>query len=196
MRPYEIHLTVEPRGMSGEEFKALCGTLGMKGIVIDLDRDWKPIQTDFMTSQRIMGGLIDAHVAAVRGVELLRLAGLTVIREKVETAAWVGERSHAEGRYFESHIQIQTTPGEIDEFRRAHNNPEVHFSRNPFKALDGGEMIQMATLRGSPRLPEEFHQRVDEFSKTLVDAGLKVTKVERELVLWDSNESHDSAWVN
>src|SRR4051812_38769771 len=116
---FEIHIFVEPFDPSDavtEKFRAACASAAapMKALLLRLDYAGKGFVGVLQSSRYVQGTPETAREAAALDAEILRRAGFTVIREKVEAiAANAGvPRTMAEGklslsdRYFEFHVLI------------------------------------------------------------------------------------------
>lgn len=198
--PYEIHVTVQTDNVQG--FIETCKEIGVKPIVLDLQKSDGSIGIqDVMTSSKVTGVDSDALRSLFQVKNELIKKGFTVVREKVETAPWhpeaiVYDRNKAKDRYFETHIPISITPDGIEELGKVAKTNGCHMSRNPFKKIKGGRVVQMLTFRKKISA-HVFEAMVGLITDDLTEAGYVIIgKVQTEFALFDSKVNHDAAWLN
>ena len=194
---YEIHVTVKTEEVN--RFIEECGVVGVKPIVLDLQKqDGGSIQ-DVMTSSKVTG---DDYAAFWHLREISRSLtekGFTVVREKIETVPWhpeaiVHDENSKEG-YFEAHFPILVAPVYLPDLKIVTKNHGLHLSKNPFKVRSDGGLIQMATLRKKVGL-EIFKNWYESALMWLDGHMFHVIKApEIEFALHDSNVMHDAAWI-
>lgn len=191
---YEIHVTVAPANVS--DFKLVCHALGVKPILLELQRENKESLTDMMTSSVVHHPDFEIAMGIAHGTANdLRSHGFSPIRIKIETVPW-----HPTARlmpwpcqYFESHFAIlfPAPQGPIDELKNVYG---LHFSRNAFKKNDDGTWIQMATYRTKDRL-EDFERVCDNIVATMDAYKIRYEKVIKEFAIFDTKLDHDDAWM-
>lgn len=195
---YEIHVTVKTEEVN--RFMDECGAIGVKPIVLDLQKqDGGSIQ-DVMTSSKLTGDDNDAWTRMKEISWYLQAKGFNVVREKIETVPWhpkavVHDENSKEG-YFETHIPVLVNPTYLDALKGIAERFNLHMSRNPFKVNEDGNFLQRLTLRESTDL-EDFQLSVSEAMNELhYHDFLAVTKfAEVEYALYDSNVNHDASWI-
>lgn len=194
---YEIHVTVKTEEVN--RFMEECGAIGVKPIVLDLQKqDGGSIQ-DVMTSQKVTGDDTDAWTRMKETSWYLQSKGFNVVREKIETVPWhpkavIHGKNSKEG-YFEAHIPVLVNPEYIDQLREIAKVYNLHLSKNPFKVMKDGRFQQMLTLRKSINY-QDFDDELFEATSEITRAGFYVMKSpDVEYALHDSNVSHDSQWV-
>jgi hypothetical protein len=191
---YEVHLSVKTDDV--ERFRDVCKELGVKPIIIDLqDHGGSSQMRDVMTSQKIRGTFSRAADGASITSSMLLNYGYDVVREKIETTidnpliSTTG--ALPKGQYFEAHFAVKADPDDNNWDRFAHHHG-LHMSRNPFKKLDDGYVVQMLTLRASRGTASDFDSVVNFIWNDLYPS--ERIKVEREYVLFDSNQAHEGSW--
>jgi hypothetical protein len=194
---YEIHVTVKTDDV--KKFIEECGAIGVKPIVLDLQlQDTSSIQ-DVMTSSKLSGDDTDVWTRMKEISWYLQSKGFNVVREKIETVPWHpkallhGEDSK-EG-YFETHIPVVVKEEGVAFLKGLSQGLGLHCSRNSFKKLHNGNVVQMVTLRKSCTLVE-YRSHYDWILSSLYKYGYSLAKEsEIEYALHDSNVSHDAAWI-
>ena len=200
--PYEIHVTV--RNADIPSFKRFCANNSLKPIVLDLqDRTGTTVIQDVMTSERFYGEADpgSAFIHSINTAKKLRDAGYEVVRQKVETAPWhsLVPDTFPLGNtildnYFECHIAVSLTPDRMNELRNLSEILGVHMSRNIFK--DHQETVTiLLTYREYNTYREAFVKQILNIVGMLKAADFEVAKTEIEYCLWDSNHTHDKAWL-
>lgn len=199
--PYEIHVTVQ-RPDDVEEFKKVCGVIGVKPIIIELEKNQEVIMQDVMTSSVHFGDNRSAYDEVERISKRLELHYFKVLRSKVETVPWHpaaptrnGESKMPMACYFESHLRIVTDKERYNNLRTIAEFHNAHLSRNFFKKLSETEYIIMMTLRSYDDNAENFKSKVEALKKDLIDMNYNVDKVEIEFAVYDTKTTHDIAWI-
>ncbi len=215
--PYEIHITVE-RPDNIDLFKHVCNKIGVKPIIIELEKDGDTVMSDVMTSsvhfgdnqsavqeaQRIFIELTNPHEYFVNENDTSTdWKSFKVLRTKIETVPWhpaapsmKNDLKMEKSNYFESHLRIVTTIERrpiLDEIADQYN---AHLSRNFFKKLNDSEYIIMMTLRRYDVVSEVFQAKVNALKEVLESYSFEVDKVEIEFAIYDSNDTHDKVWIN
>jgi NTP pyrophosphatase (non-canonical NTP hydrolase) len=214
--PFEIHVTIE-RPDDIEKFKSFCKSIGVKPIVIDLEKNDQVVMQDVMTSsvhfgdnrsayneaERITKALRDGFTAEFNGVaHSVYKYQFKVLRTKIETVPWhpaapslYDDNRAPEGSYFESHLRIVAKPADRELLAKVAYHNHAHLSRNFFKKLNDEQYILMMTLRSEHDTREEFEDRVKALKKDLTDLKFDVDKTEIEFAIYDTKTSHDKAWI-
>jgi hypothetical protein len=196
MIPYEIHLTVplDPnRTDELEWFKQVCASFNAKAIVIDAD----PL-VDVMSSYRMMSeNQNEAVKEMTKQITILQGIGFCVIRSKLETSLQhPAALTPLPDQYFESHIQVLCTDEQVGILRDLSKELQFHVSRNAFKTMQNGKHVRMATLREHNSTPTVFRNLTKSVRNVLEINGFDFHKeMEVEFALYDSNQSHDLAWL-
>jgi len=197
--PYEIHITIEkPKNI--ELFKETCKNIGVKPIIIDLEKGDDVIMSDVMTSSVHYGDNQSALAEAER------IAGhlwkFQWLRTKIETVPWhpaapsmKNDLQMMKGNYFESHLRIVTTLDRRPFLQKIAIDNGAHLSRNFFKKINENEYIIMMTLRKYNDVSEVFTKKVHALNEFLELHNFEVDKVEIEFAIYDSNDQHDSNWI-
>lgn len=222
--PFEIHITTELEDMSDlsiDKFKTVCSEIGVKPIIIDLEINSKIhksfIKQDVMTSSKFFGDNRGAYEESERISSLLKKSGYKVLRNKIETVPWhpnaptlkTGEPI-PNGCYFESHIGVSIAldqkesleqlvselNGGYTEFGQIELGGVVKLSQNFFKkSKDGSKFINMITYRNNMTSNSKFKEEVDDIKWVLDKSGFTYEKVEVEYAVYDTNVTHDRAWI-
>lgn len=199
--PFEIHVTVSLHDSMIDTFRQLCGKMGVKPIVLDLQVADDTLQ-DVMTSSTHFGTNSSAQLEMVRIEEELRYNGFIVLRSKIETVPWHPAAPQSEtdvmppGCYFESHLAVVCTDDTKEELRAIADRHKAHLSRNRFKQLEDGKFINMVTYRRSDACTYKMFQNDLVFLKRWIEkAGFEVEKEIVEFALFDSNQGHDYSWI-
>jgi len=196
MTPYEIHLTVplDPnRTDELEWFKQVCASFNAKAIVIDAE----PL-VDVMSSYRMMSeNQNEAVKEMTKQITILQGIGFRVIRSKLETSLdHPAALTPLPNQYFESHIQVLCTDEQVGILRDLSKELQFHVSRNAFKTMQNGKHVRMATLREYHSTPTVFRNLTKSVRNVLEINGFDFHKeMEIEFALYDSNQSHDLAWL-
>jgi hypothetical protein len=209
--PFELHVTVANAEIG--LFVETCKQLGVKPLLIVAQYEAKEDTSlnDLQTSSIVKGDWSHVCNELTRIRQGFEKAGITVIREKVETSPSHPDVPRAEQRkaalmplgcYFETHIPIvlQYTDDHVyryDELLALAKRYGAHLSRNAFK-YDAADKIFMITLRDYSMTYEAFewlkYKLEDElFANDFQDnlnSGATI-----EFVVYDSNVSHDDQWL-
>ena len=197
--PYEIHVTI--LNADRNHFIQTCKDLGVKPIILALQNDQSIIE-DVMTSSVHMGDNRSAYEEMKRISNGLVDAGITVVREKIETVPWhpaapstMGIRQMPEDCYFETHIGV-IVPGDlyIEILKDIAKRHEAHMSRNAFKKHEDGSYTQMITYRRYKGTYEDF-EREAQFLESQIKHTFEIEKRITEFSIYDTKVSHDSAWL-
>lgn len=200
--PFEIHITVE-NSKGNDFFVKTCAEIGVKPIILDLEKNGDVVMVDVMTSSVHQGNDSSAYEAAYLLADKLKGVGYNVLRVKIETVPWhpaapkfLDENSKlSEDKYFESHLRIVTTEERKVLLEKIARDFGAHLSRNYFKKLNNNEYIIMMTLRKYEVYAEYFKTLVNALNLTLKFKNFVVDKCEIEFVIYDSKVSHDANWI-
>jgi hypothetical protein len=140
--------------------------------------------------------------------------GYRVVRKKIETVPWHSAAPLVDGVipipndcYFESHIGVVITPEQKenlndfvdflnDMFEQSDSGGIAKMSQNFFKkSNDGSKFINMITYRNNLCGYDTFKEEVEMIKYSLVSNGFEFEKVEVEYAIYDTNVSHDNAWL-
>jgi hypothetical protein len=204
--PFELHVSVADVDYNKVDlFKSDCGIVGVKPIIIELEKGNEMVMRDCMTSSIIIGDNNTAMDELIRIGHALKTKGYKVVRQKIETVPWhpaapsISDSLDTvvnEFNYFESHLRIVTTADKRPTLQIIAKESGAHLSRNYFKMLSETEFIIMMTLREYKTCAEAFQERVQSLHDKLERMGFIVDKVEIEFALYDSNMDHDKAWLS
>lgn len=202
--PFELHISVADVDYDKVDlFKADCANVGVKPIVIELEKGVNIVMRDCMTSSIIIGDNNLAQIELFRIAGFLNQMGYNVVRQKIETVPWhpaapssidSKEVIESNQNYFESHLRIVTTADNRSVLQTIAKESGAHLSRNYFKRLSETEFIIMMTLREYKTYSEAFQGRVTSLHSKLEHMGFIVDKVEIEYAIYDSNMDHDKIW--
>lgn len=205
MLHYEIHVTVQTK--RPEEFKAKCREIGVKPIILDLQKKSGDVLCEVMTSSTISTydkTVVEAKADMISICELFTKAGFEVIRSKIETVPWhplaPSEHNgvkHSEGSHFETHFGVIINHSDdVENLKAIANRFNLHLSKNILKRRPDGSYIQMATYRSYNKVSEDFSLLVDEILKAMYAKHLSLEKLPKiEFAVYDSNHQHDMNWI-
>ena len=196
-----------------EDFKHQCKSLGVKPIVLELQLENGTLE-DVMTSSKHFGDNRSAYEESERIARELSKMGYRVVRKKIETVPWHSAAPVVDGVipipndcYFESHIGVMITPDQKqnlndfvdflnDSFEQSESGGVAKMSQNFFKkSNDGSKFINMITYRNNLCGYDTFKEEVEMIKYSLVSNGFEFEKVEVEYAIYDTNVSHDNAWL-
>lgn len=196
-----------------EDFKRQCKSLGVKPIVLELQLENGTLD-DVMTSSKHFGDNRSAYEESERISRELSKMGYRVVRKKIETVPWHSAAPLVDGVipipndcYFESHIGVVIKPEQKenlndfvdflnDMFEQSDSGGIAKMSQNFFKkSNDGSKFINMITYRNNLCGYDTFKEEVEMIKYSLVSNGFEFEKVEVEYAIYDTNVSHDNAWL-
>jgi len=202
--PYEIHITVAEAD-SIERYRAICGELGVKPIVLDLHARNEGIIKDVMTSSVFLGTNKGVHDEMERIAAGLTDAGYKVVRKKIETVPWhpaapSSARPGGEmppGCYFECHMSVRMADTEhnMSSLKAIADSVKAHLSRNVFKRHEDGSISIMVTYRRYDGTSEDFVEEAGKIQGRLVGSGFNTDKLITEFSVYDTNVHHDAMWT-
>ena len=200
---YEIHVTVKCSKFEIERFQNICKLIGVKPIVIELEKGSDVVMQDVMTSSKIEANTVGEAINASKDIaNKLQFHRFSVVRRKVETmpdhplAPQSPSDKMPANCYFESHIQvIVERSGQRELLEHIAKGSGAHKSRNAFKKHLDGSYIQMLTLRDYNTDRVSFVERVAELRASLEFSGFALGKMEIEFAIFDTNVRHDSKWI-
>lgn len=212
---FEIHIFVEPLDpppAAVEAFHAACkgAPSPMKALLLELDYVGKGYVGVLQSSRYVEGDVASAREAARADAEVLRAAGFTVIREKVESLAKnpgvPRDRDDAVrsplDRYFEFHVLIDGKSGPISEDdMRGLRDLSVMFTNRlgtpvplSYNALKPAQRFLNLRARGVGL--DAAMRPVDELAAAIAAMpDLTVKKVIAEYICFDSNRAVDNGWL-
>ena len=202
---YEIHVTVRTNDV--ERFQDVCNELGVKPIILDLQKKSGDVLCEVMTSSKISTHdktVVEAKAEMVRICFLLTKSGFDVIRSKIETVPWHplapsehNGQSHFEGSHFETHFGVVINYSEdVDNLKKIAEQFNLHWSKNILKRRPDGSYIQMVTYRSYDKVSEDFTLLVDQILKTMYSKHLTLEKLPKiEFAIYDTNHEHDLNWI-
>lgn len=200
--PYEIHITVNIQDSFIGYFCDVCKDNNVKPIILALQTTSnEDIMHDVMTSSVHMGDNVSALLEANRIKNLLEQNKFNVVRVKIETVPWHPAAPSNDGDimpqdcYFESHVAVHTSDARRKELSIIAEMFDAHMSRNVFKILDEDDFVQMMTIRWYDGLYKDFDVEVDRFIDYLKSKGFELEKKIVEFAVFDSEVSHDAAWI-
>lgn len=213
---FELHVFVAPLDPPDDRvaaFRAACAAAPtptpIKALLLELDYVGRGFVGVLQTSRYIQGDVAAAREAVRADAELLRAAGFTVIREKVEALstnpgvpsdATAAQASPAD-RYFEFHLLIDGPTGPLSEddmhalrglsteFAGALARP-VPLSYNALKPAQ-----RFLNLRARGCGVAEAMQPVERLAAAIAACGLVVRKTIAEYICFDSNRAVDNGWL-
>ena len=205
MLHYEIHVTVRTNEV--ERFQEVCKTIGVKPIILDLQKKSGDVLCEVMTSSTISTydkTVVEAKAAMVGICVLLTKEGFEVIRSKIETVPWHplapsehNGAQHFEGSHFETHFGVVINSIEdVESLTDIARTFKLHLSKNIFKRRPDGSYIQMVTYRSYDKVSEDFSLLVDQILKTMYAHHLTLDKLPKiEFAVYDTNHEHDLKWI-
>jgi hypothetical protein len=193
---YETHVTVRCAGPAEtERLRDWTEAAGLKltHIVLARGRMREQPMLTLAGSASYAG-----HSARAAGtVAALRSAGFTPVRVKTESVPWAPEVPDGPcggGQYFEHHVKLLLdADADLAELAARVVPHGAHLSWNARRVRGGGRHERFVTQR-CREVPAEKAGRALEHLLAGLD-GLEVLSVEREFVLYDSDESVDDGWI-
>ncbi|WFB05971.1 hypothetical protein LRS74_02185 [Streptomyces sp. LX-29] len=189
-------------GPDDDRLALLAAELGWKYARIVLDRGRVPAQP--MVTLRTAGTLAAARDAADGAVRRLREAGHRVVRTKVEAAPWARgvPGSDAEGavlgprHYFEHHVKLVLEPdADTAAIVAVADRHAAHLSRNARRIREDGRAERFVTQRCRLVGRDTAGRRLEALVSELGALGHEMVAMEREFVVYDSDESLDAGWI-
>jgi hypothetical protein len=199
---FETHVTVRCDPADVDLLERWAAGDGLKLTVIVLGRGRVPVQP--MITLRGSGVLGAQYAAAGFVVGRLESAGFEVARVKIEASPWTrgvpgddqGALRLGPGCYFEHHIKLLLDAGcDVEALGRLVAPHAAHVSWNARRALGAGRHERFVTQRCRGVGMAAAGGRLEELCGTLRGSGYKIVSVEREFVVFDSDESLDAGWI-
>ncbi len=212
---FELHVFVEPLDPPPEaieRFRAACASANppMKALLLELDYVGKGFVGVLQSSRYVTGDVATARAAVAADAAVLREAGLTVLREKVEAVASdAGVPQNADDaarspgdRYFEFHLLIDRlgAPLTEDDMRALRTVAAEHTARlgTPvplsYNAMKPSQRFLNVRARGCGL--DLAMQPVAALQASIAALGeLVVKKTIAEYVCFDSNRAVDNGWL-
>jgi hypothetical protein len=196
---YETHLTVGCGDQAGvEALREWARAGGVKFTHIVLARGRTVSQP--MLTVRGGGGVDVQRDAAEALAGRLRADGFDPVRVKIEAPVWAPEVPRANsgatsGRYFEHHLKLVLDAGfDRDRLVATVAGHRAHVSWNARRELDG-QHERFVTQRchgvGAPTAAGQLDALIGDVTR----AEYRITSVEREFVLYDSDLTVDDGWI-
>lgn len=212
---FEVHIFVEPLDPSEaviDAFRAACqaAPIPMKALWLKLDYVGRGFIGVPQTSRYVEGDLATARAAAAVDMAVLRAAGFTILREKIEAmapnagvpkSAIEATRSPAD-RYFEFHVLIEGRDGPLtpDDMVRLRALSQEFSARLgvpvplSYNALRPAQRFLNLRSRGVGL--DEAMEPVLAVQRAIAEgSALEVKKVIAEYICFDSNRAVDNGWV-
>ncbi|MEV1008977.1 hypothetical protein [Streptomyces sp. NPDC049881] len=201
---WEAHLTVACPASGVGELAAWAARRGLGFVHIELARGVSRSQPMItLTGSGAAGARMPETDRAAAG---LAAAGCPVVRTKVETAPWadgVPQDDAAAGagdpaRYFEHHVKLLLPPRHdrtaLERLATAHG---AHLSWNARRVRADGRQERFVTQRcaGVGRATAERRLAALLDALAAPPAAHRITEVEREYVVHDSNLALDDGWI-
>jgi len=193
--PFEIHVSVNPEA-SVEEFQKICRGLGVKPLVLELDRGNGNVRRDMMTSSIFRGNNVEAMAEMERISEGVSIFGIT--RQKIETVPWHPKAPRNSqissgmpmGCYFEAHFSVEVPNINLQAFCDewiATGTTDVSINDKK-RGLE--KTVVMLTKRSYKGTRENFKDMVED-TKSLLTL-YNVLDVNTEFAMYDTNPDYDS----
>ena len=212
---FELHVFVEPLDPPGsviERFRAACAgaPVPMKALLLNLDYVGKGFVGVLQSSRYIEGDEAAARAAVSGDAEILRAAGLKVVREKVEAISTNpgvprsldDEKSSLADRYFEFHVLIDGKQGPLSEDdMRALRGLSTEYTGKlarpvplSYNAMKPSQRFLNLRTRGEGLA--RSMERIAELQRAIEEKGaLQVKKIIGEYICFDSNRAVDNGWL-
>jgi hypothetical protein len=196
--PHELHVTANPESTDRQQFLEACGKLGIKAHVIYNEIPYGEASVDYLTGSQYECTSTQSFEELQRVANGLRLAGIEVVREKIETTPWhpmapkLSGSKQLEGSYFESHFTVSDKLRDLGNKGVSFRGTPLLISTTEHKR---SQRLLFATLRHYKSTSEEFCQTVTALHAQLQEQ-LTVSFPTVEYALYDSNPAHDKTWVD
>ena len=193
---YESHVTVRCTGPAeAERLRGWADAAELKLTHIVLARGRMREQP--MLTLAGSASYAEESARAAEAVAALRADGFTPVRVKTESVPWAPEVPAGPcggGQYFEHHVKLLLTPeSDLDRLAARVVPHGAHLSWNARRVRGGGRHERFVTQRCRGVDTEEAGRALERLLDEL--EGLKVLSLEREFVLYDSDESVDDGWI-
>jgi NTP pyrophosphatase (non-canonical NTP hydrolase) len=211
--PFEIHVTVRVNDSPWTKlavFETTCKDIGVKPIILDLQKDNQYLTTDIMTSSKHFGDNRSAFLEAQRISNGLLRGGFEIARIKIETVPWHPAAPQADGDempkdcYFESHFAVRVSDKNKSPlgFRLEALKFIIYRSQNPLKVHEDGSRTVMFTYRqyagtrshfenAVRQIHEQLNYKYDHIPHEETKVGTPIT----EFSIYDTKVSHDASWI-
>jgi hypothetical protein len=199
---FEAHVTVGPLDAAGQDrFRALCGELGVKCVVIELPEGTARSQP--MTASYHHGELAGVLAEVSDVARRVRAGGFEVARVKLEAVAGndgvpdtdAEAADFPPGNYFEFHVKLRL-PADADlaPVRAVCDRHGARLSRNALKS-GGDSQERFVTLRVPVRGRRHAFGRLDELERDLAAGGFAIVHRLKEYSIFDSAAELDAGWI-
>ncbi|MFE1307802.1 hypothetical protein [Streptomyces sp. NPDC058755] len=197
---YETHVTVDCAApVEAERLRVWAAAAGLKLTHIVLARGRMRQQP--MLTLAGSTSYAEESARADRTVAALRADGFAPVRVKIESVPWAPEvpagpcgGGRSRGQYFEHHVKLlldaDTDLGALTARVVPHG---AHLSWNARRVQQGGRHERFVTQRCRGVADENAGRALERLLAEL--DGFDVLSVEREFVLYDSDESVDEGWL-
>lgn len=212
--PYEIHVTVKANDRPWNTikvFEAVCKDIGVKSIVLDLQRDSSIILTDVMTSSKHFGDNKSAYLEAQRISRQLEQGGWETVRIKIETVPWHPAAPQTSDDYekmpkdcyFEAHIPVNLLEAHkpaLVKYVETFSSGKLHLSQNVLKRYDDGTITVMVTFREYKGWAQKFQHEAETLpGHLLLNVDFPSVKIDGKVItefsIYDTKVSHDANWI-
>lgn len=199
---YEAHLTTNlSRPEDLLAFRLACGVGNLGCLVIELPQGEVPNQP--MATCRFEGTLLGAVEAVDAAIHLLTDSGFAVTRTKIETSL---ENDFPAICYHEFHVELSLPEvpeaDDLERLERVLARHQARLSRNALGQpvpVDPPRMRRFATLRvynqSNALANQSCEAMVRDLTALAQSQDVRVQKVQREQVLFDSAEELDRGWI-
>ncbi|MFI2199883.1 hypothetical protein ACH47Z_03670 [Streptomyces sp. NPDC020192] len=193
---YETHVTVRCAGPAEtERLRGWADAVGLKLTHIVLARG--RLREQPMLTLAGSASYAEQSARAEETVAALKSAGFTPVRVKTESVPWAPEVPDGmcgDGRYFEHHVKLLLEAGtDLAALASAVVPHGAHLSWNARRVHGGGRHERFVTQRCRGVADTEAEEALGRLLAAL--DGHEVLSVEREFVLYDSDESVDEGWI-
>ncbi|MBA4190302.1 MAG: hypothetical protein C0467_20135 [Planctomycetaceae bacterium] len=200
---FETHITIrvaEPGDINTLQAWAERRQLTFHHII--LERGQTPSQP--MIGRRGRGRLSGELIAAADLNRRLHAEGFCVSRVKIEAAPGNGDVPNTDaealdrhsGRYFEHHVKLVLDPEtDVPGLANVAIAHSAHLSRNARRVRTDGRQERFVTQRCHAVGRQTASKRLDALLATLLTGGHYVLSVEKEFVVYDSDPSVDTGWL-
>ncbi|MBN8227747.1 hypothetical protein JYK02_09520 [Corallococcus macrosporus] len=188
----ETHLTLAMCASAEPELQAWAARHGVKALCIELARGVTPRQV--MLTLRGSTSVEEARQRAeALAFEARSTCDARPCRIKVETPWTWSPLAEEAPCYLEHHVRVATR--DLEALARLAASHAAHLSRSAYKVSPDGLQERFLTQRFGPSDDAAMDVAFGSLLAGLAGAGLPVTKVERERVLFDDNLTLDEGWM-
>ena len=199
---FEVHVTIAVTG-SLDPFRNWCQAARCKCVWIVLARGVET-QHPMATWRRAGTVLPEVFAEAKERVEALKSAGFVVVRLKIEADISNDQipetdddaRQEPGSCYFEHHVKLRrdVTSG-CESLMKVSLAHAAHLSHNAWRRPTEGVEERFVTLRSHGVGRRTSAQQLKGLLMALESAGERITEVESEYAVYDSNLALDDGWL-